>query len=47
MRTTDLHYRTPKAANVPFTFMPHILDAQKTRTKPFLKEARFQYGSIY
>lgn len=36
MRTTDLHYRSPKSHNPPFTYQPNILDAHKTRTERFL-----------
>lgn len=42
-----MHYRSPKAANVPFHGHVNILDGHKTRTKQFFKDTRFQYGSIY
>ena len=47
MRTTDLHFRSPRASNSSYTFYPNILNNQSKRTAHFLKDTRFAHGSIY
>jgi len=47
MRTTDLNFRSPKHANVSYHGKLDITEGQKNKTYRFLRDHRFQYGSIY
>jgi hypothetical protein len=47
MRATNLHYRSPREANLPFYHSIELNPNKIERPKNFEKESRFTNGSIY
>ena len=45
MRSTDLHFRSPRQANPPFHQVHNKLE--RKHSYKFLTETRFKHGSIY